>query len=290
MPLHGVAQHRSVMGQQEISTPGFRFGRRRVEPMARRRRRFLLIAVALSVGVHLAAALVVVLVPRLLPKVPPPPGEQGSVELLMVEQKGAAPSLAGQPKNSAAEPRPPKRNDTLKREDQKRETASPVSKAPAPPAAEPGSEPAQPPAEPAETKDAEATPARPPEKEAMAQPLPPRSQEAPIFDLGGTESESNAIALGKQIVPAMKDDRFRNRPPPYPAEAEMRGEHGSVTLVIHVSETGVATGADVQESSGYDVLDRAAINAVLKWHFRPAIKEGRAVPFNMPFRFIFEAY
>ena len=69
----------------------------------------------------------------------------------------------------------------------------------------------------------------------------------------------------------------------------MRGEHGAVVILIHVSETGVATGVDVMETSGVTSLDKAAVDAVRKWHFRPALQEGRAVPFDMRFRFIFDA-
>ena len=69
----------------------------------------------------------------------------------------------------------------------------------------------------------------------------------------------------------------------------MRGDHGAVVVMIHVSEAGVATGADVLESSGVELLDRAAIEAVRRWHFHPAMREGRTIPFDMPFRFIFEA-
>ncbi len=90
-------------------------------------------------------------------------------------------------------------------------------------------------------------------------------------------------------MPASPDDRFRNRPPIYPYQAAARGEHGSVLLLIHVSDAGFATGVDVVESSGVALLDRAASDAVRKWRFRPALQEGRAVPFNMPFRFVFEA-
>ena len=111
-----------------------------------------------------------------------------------------------------------------------------------------------------------------------------------MFDLAGTDSDSNAIALGNQIVPAMKDDRFRNRPPIYPTDAQTLGQNGTVVVLIHVSENGVATGADVVESSGFEVLDRAAVTAVLKWHFRPAMRDGRTVAFDMPFRFVFEPY
>jgi protein TonB len=225
----------------------------------------------------------VVLLPRILPK-DAQTQAQGTVELLMVEQKGAEPSPGGQPKDSTAVPKPPEKPDAPAAEDQKDAT---TARQPLPPAADQGAEPALPPAERAESKT---TPSNgpPAESHSEAPPVPPRSQEAPVFDLGGTDSESNAIVLGGQVLPALKDDRFRNRPPVYPVEAEIRGEHGSVVLVIHVSENGLATGVDVQESSGYDVLDQAAVTAVLKWHFRPALKEGRTVPFDMPFRFIFE--
>jgi protein TonB len=88
----------------------------------------------------------------------------------------------------------------------------------------------------------------------------------------------------------MPDNRFRNRPPAYPAEAEMRGQHGAVVVVIHVSENGVAASVDVVESSGVAVLDQAAVAAVRKWRFHPAMQAGRTIPFDMPFRFVFEAY
>jgi protein TonB len=110
-----------------------------------------------------------------------------------------------------------------------------------------------------------------------------------VFDLSGTDSDSNAIALGDGVLPAMPDDRFRNRPPIYPLEAELRGDHGTVVVLIHVSETGVATHVDLMQSSGVSALDQAAVNAVYKWHFRPAMRAGRAVPFTMPFRFLFDA-
>ncbi len=110
-----------------------------------------------------------------------------------------------------------------------------------------------------------------------------------MFDLAGTESESNAEVLGGHVIPASPDNRFRNRPPIYPDDAANRGEHGSVLLIIHVSEAGVAVAVDVVESSGVASLDRAASTAVEKWRFHPALQEGRAVPFDMPFRFVFEA-
>jgi periplasmic protein TonB len=306
------------MERQTISAPRFEVRRRRRQPMAMRRRRFLLIAAVLSVAFHLGAALLVVLLPRILPG-EPRQEEQGTVELLMVEQKGAEPSEAGQPQNAtpapvppapipappappepvhaepmpaepaASEPVPSEKAGAAKAEDQKDATAAPSPEAASEsPASEHTDERAPAPA-PAEQAPPEAA-TRPARTQVEAQPSPPQSREAPVFDLSGTESESNAIVLGGRVLPAMKDDRFRNRPPLYPVEAGIRGQHGSVVVVIHVSENGLATGADVLESSGFDSLDQAAVTAVRKWHFHPAMKAGRAVPFDMPFRFIFEAF
>lgn len=311
-----------MIGHTTISAGDFETGRRRSGPPSSSRRHLLLIAIAVSVGIHLAAALLLVVVPRVLPRAPGQQ-EQGAIELLMVEQKGAAPSEAGQPQNPA--PAPPEKADTPKIEDQKTEVdkkapASPAPKeasatstpAPAALTSDHGDEPVPAPsaqtppaaaeaetrpAEPADAHPGEKADIQPAQKQAEAQPAapqvepqpaPPQKEEGPVFDLAGTDSELNAIVTGGQVIPAMKDDRFRNRPPIYPVEAEMLGEHGTVVLLIHVSERGLATGADVEQSSGVSVLDEAAIAAARKWRFHPALKEGRPVPFDMPFRFIFE--
>jgi protein TonB len=238
------------------------------------RRRFLLIAVVVSVAVHVAAALLIVLLPRALPR-EARPQEQGTVELLMVEQKGAAPSAAGPKQESppVPTPQPPKQEAAAKPE-----TPTPAPQAVPPPPLPP------PPRTAPRVVDSADEPAPPPPP-----PAPPsKAAEAPVFDLAGTESESNAEVLGGHILPASPDNRFRNRPPIYPDEAAIRGEHGSVLLLIHVSEAGIATGVDVVQSSGVASLDQAALTAVRKWRFHPALREGEAVPFDMPFRVVFE--
>jgi periplasmic protein TonB len=249
-----------------------------------RRRRVLPITAAASVAVHIAAALLVVFLPRVLPKEASPP-EQGTVELLMVERTGVEPSAAAQPRESQpTPPTPEKRAKIRPSETQKSETPATAS----PPVAENGDEKV-----PTQAKQLPSEEARMADKQGAHKPtaksVPPKAPDALVFDLAGTESQSNADVLGGHVVPAGPDNRFRNRPPIYPREAALHGEHGAVLLVIHVSEGGFATGADVVESSGVASLDQAATDAVLKWHFRPALREGRAVPFNMPFRFVFEA-
>jgi protein TonB len=260
----------------------------------------LLIAVVLSVAVHVVAALLIVLLPRVLPR-EARPQEQGTVELLMVEKKGAEPSAAGPKQDSPPEPpHLPKQEAAAKPRTPKPEPQAAPPPAPPPlpsaPAADVAGEPAPAPVVARQEAKAEAraeapTPSPPPSPTPPPPPSPPapKAAEAPVFDLAGTESESNAEVLGGHILPASPDNRFRNKPPIYPDDAAIRGEHGSVLLVIHVSVAGIASGVDVVQSSGVASLDQAALTAVRKWRFHPALREGEAVPFDMPFRFVFEA-
>ena len=55
---------------------------------------------------------------------------------------------------------------------------------------------------------------------------------------------------------------------------------------VSVDETGKVVSTSIKKSSGNAELDKAAVNAVLKWKFKPAQKAGRniratcVVPFN----------
>jgi protein TonB len=108
------------------------------------------------------------------------------------------------------------------------------------------------------------------------------------FNLGGTDSQSNAIASGNSIIPASLDKKVRNKPPIYPEEAVRLGQQGAVVLVIHVTPEGLTSGADIMQSSGSALLDQSARDAVMAWRFLPAVKDGAPVPFDLPMRFVFE--
>jgi protein TonB len=254
------------MTPDRLAAKGFHNGRRASQGGARGRR-ILLIAVGLSVLVHLLPLGVFALLPRGAP--PPKPSDaRGEVELLMVEQKGAEPSQQGQPADSPAKPNT-----------EKAQAAPPAEKTPPLPAdADAAGEPVPPPPSPPQDASKQAKPA--PE-------APPPAPKGLEFNFAGTDSDTNAKVVSGHVLPALPDDRFRNRPPAYPMDAAMRGEAGSVVLIIHVSANGQATGADVAESSGSASLDRAAVAAVRKWHFHPAMSDGQTVPFDMPFRFVF---
>lgn len=63
--------------------------------------------------------------------------------------------------------------------------------------------------------------------------------------------------------------------PRYPAEAMRRRESGTVLVRVDVGPDGVPTSTSLVQSSRSRSLDRAALDAVRRWRFRPAVVDGR---------------
>ncbi|MFT4247896.1 MAG: energy transducer TonB [Pseudomonas sp.] len=75
--------------------------------------------------------------------------------------------------------------------------------------------------------------------------------------------------------------------PAYPAAALRRGDSGTVVVRVDVDASGVPGGVTLIQRSGSRDLDRAAMDAVRDWHFRPAQRNGQPVPgsIEIPFDF-----
>lgn len=68
-------------------------------------------------------------------------------------------------------------------------------------------------------------------------------------------------------------------PPAYPRAAQAGRREGQVMLRVTVGADGVPTAVEIAQSSGHRDLDAAARAQVLKhWRFRPAMKDGQAIP------------
>jgi protein TonB len=65
--------------------------------------------------------------------------------------------------------------------------------------------------------------------------------------------------------------------PDYPREAMRRGDEGTVVVLAEIDVNGVPTSVEVADRSGSRELDRSAVDAVRKWRFTPAMKDGRKV-------------
>ena len=86
------------------------------------------------------------------------------------------------------------------------------------------------------------------------------------------------------ITPPVTD---RAPQPAYPAASRKRGEQGVVLLKIEVLTNGRVGQAEVEKSSGYALLDEAALATVERWRFKPAMKGRETVIcwVNIPIRF-----
>jgi TonB family protein len=78
-----------------------------------------------------------------------------------------------------------------------------------------------------------------------------------------------------------------NPPPVYPVLAKKRGYEGVVVLRVLVNSDGTVGDVQVDGSSGYGILDRAAGRSVSGWVFVPALRYGKpaAMRVKVPVRF-----
>jgi len=108
------------------------------------------------------------------------------------------------------------------------------------------------PAAPAVAQAVEAAPPRPPVPEQAPSPVP-------------------------VTPPDLRAAYLSNPRPPYPLVARRLGLEGRVVLRAEILETGACNQILVSQSSGHEVLDQAALQAVKQWRFVPARRGGERV-------------
>lgn len=105
---------------------------------------------------------------------------------------------------------------------------------------------------------------------APAEPLATPAQRASAHDAAEEEGSEATARLPASVV--------RNEPPAYPTVARRRGYSGTVELRVEVLADGTAGRIELLKSSGYGVLDEAAMTSVRRWRFRPASRGGVSEP------------
>jgi protein TonB len=71
---------------------------------------------------------------------------------------------------------------------------------------------------------------------------------------------------------------YRETPRPhYPESARREGKEGRVLLRVLIDDEGRTKAVEVTASSGHDMLDHAATEAIKKWRFMPARAGGKPV-------------
>ena len=137
-------------------------------------------------------------------------------------------------------------------------------------------------------------PVEPPKKplpKPITKKAPPIVQKSPDFapvePVSAPQPTPPAAASPAPAAPAPAVEHFTeanfkanyltNPKPEYPSIAKSRGWTGKVMLRVQVSPEGTANSVEVETSSGHEMLDEAAIDAVKKWKFIPAKKGETAV-------------
>jgi len=107
---------------------------------------------------------------------------------------------------------------------------------------------------------------------------PPRETSGIVAKLKAPLDENNIFA----------QPRYAENPRPlYPQEARKKGYEGEVLLKVEVLANGRVGRVELKKSSGYEILDRSALNAVKEWKFIPANKGNGSIPswVNIPIKF-----
>ena len=94
-------------------------------------------------------------------------------------------------------------------------------------------------------------------------------------NMGLTGNASGSAQTGTGTEPALTAARFdadylHNPAPAYPSQSRRLKEEGTVLLLVRVSAEGTPLSVEIRNSSGFERLDEAGLQAVRQWRFVPA--------------------
>lgn len=116
-------------------------------------------------------------------------------------------------------------------------------------------------------------------------PVPPAPEEPSPAPARPVEPAVPAVQL-----PSSSADYLNNPAPAYPPLSRRLGEQGRVVVRVLIGTDGTASQAEIRSSSGFERLDQAALQTVLKWRYVPGKRAGvpEAMWFNVPINFVLE--
>ena len=129
-------------------------------------------------------------------------------------------------------------------------------------------------AEPADRPPSEMSNKPPPQSARLADEIAPAGSVPSDESKGVTATAAANAAL---LPPTFAQPGRGNPLPRYPRAARRHGLEGTLVLRVAVDEAGRPGRLEVIESSGHSMLDRAAMEAVSRWHFRPGRRGGKPV-------------
>ncbi|MGH7845225.1 MAG: energy transducer TonB [Candidatus Binatia bacterium] len=87
---------------------------------------------------------------------------------------------------------------------------------------------------------------------------------------GGGSGNGRGSGEGTLARAYAKADYAHNPVPEYPERARRQGWEGTVLLDVLITREGKPEKIEIKQSSGFEILDKAAIQAVTGWRFQPA--------------------
>lgn len=104
-------------------------------------------------------------------------------------------------------------------------------------------------------------------------PAPPVAAAAPVT-APAAPAAPPAPAAPSIELPSSDASYLNNPKPVYPAVSKRLGEQGKVMLRVLIGTDGLPQKVEVKQSSGFERLDRQAIDAVMRWRFVPGKRNG----------------
>lgn len=100
-------------------------------------------------------------------------------------------------------------------------------------------------------------------------------------------SFATSVSTEVNTEPDYKATYLNNPFPTYPMVARRMGLQGRVVLNVEVLASGVCGTINIHKSSGYAMLDNAALQTVKGWRFMPARQSGNVIDkwFMIPIQF-----
>jgi len=113
----------------------------------------------------------------------------------------------------------------------------------------------------------------PPTETMLLQPAPPSPEPPKPHPVA--KSGDHAPHPGKDTVTAIAEEGGKpgyldNPKPVYPEASRRAKQEGTVLVRVLINEDGHPGNISILESSGFGALDRAAVDALQEWRFRPA--------------------
>lgn len=92
---------------------------------------------------------------------------------------------------------------------------------------------------------------------------------------------------GPVTVGNLDERLLEGNPPRYPMESRRKREQGTVVLRLLIGTDGRVSEISIAQSSGFERLDKAALQAIRGWRWQPIIRDGQPVEvrglYSMPF-------